>query len=100
MNLNMAWNEKEGTCTTIYVVFTGLPVVRMETDASLDVDTVFAGSVEFYENCGKEDWTLKSVFQAHERGQTTRAYPKKGYPVDLISVTSTGEINKNKEKVL
>ena len=96
----LAWNEKEGTCTTIYVVFTGLPVVRMETDASLDVDTVFAGSVEFYENCGKEDWTLKSVFQAHERGQTTRAYPKKGYRVDLISVTSTGVINKNKEKVL
>lgn len=58
------------------------------------------GSVEFYENCGKEDWTLKSVFQAHERGQTTRAYPKKGYRVDLISVTSTGVINKNKEKVL
>ena len=96
----LAWNEKEGTCTTIYVVFTGLPVVRMETDASLDVDTVFAGSVEFYENCGKEDWTLKSVFQAHERGQTTRAYAKKGYRVDLISVTSTGVINKNKEKVL
>ena len=96
----LAWNEKEGTCTTIYVVFTGLPVVRMETDASLDVDTVFAGSVEFYENCGKEDWTLQSVFQAHERGQTTRAYPKKGYRVDLISVTSTGVINKNKEKVL
>ena len=96
----LAWNEKEGTCTTIYVVFTGLPVVRMETDASLDVDTVFAGSVEFYENCGKEDWTLTSVFQAHERGQTTRTYPKKGYRVNLISVTSTGVINKNKEKVL
>ena len=66
----------------------------------LPMDTVFAGRVEFYENCGKEDWTLKSVFQAHERGQTTRAYPKKGYRVDLISVTSTGVINKNKEKVL
>ena len=38
----LAWNEKEGTCTTIYVVFTGRPVVRMETDASLDLDTVFA----------------------------------------------------------
>ncbi len=96
----LAWKEKEAVCTEIHVIFTGLPVVRMETDADLDIDTVFAGSVVFYEDCGQEDWTLTSVFQAHERGQTTRAYPKKGYRVNLISVTSTGVINKNKKPVL
>ena len=95
----LAWNEKEGTCVTIYVVFTGLPVIRMETDADLDIDTVFAGSVAFYEACGEENWITSSAFQAHERGQTTRSYPKKGYRVNLINVTSTGVIRKNKEQV-
>ena len=47
----LAWNEAEESCTQIHVVFTGLPVVRMETDADLDIDTVFAGSVVFYEDC-------------------------------------------------
>lgn len=96
----LAWKEKEAVCTVIHVIFTGLPVVRMETDADLDIDTVFAGSVVFYEDCGQENWTQTSIFQAHERGQTTRAYPKKGYRVNLISVTSTGVINKNKKSVL
>lgn len=95
----LAWKEKEAACTTIYVVFTGLPVVRMETDANLSVDTVFAGSVVFYEDCGQADWTKTSVFQAHERGQTTRAFPKKGYRVNLISVTPAGVINKNSQSV-
>lgn len=96
----LAWKEKEQICTTIQVVFTGLPVVRMETDADLDVDTVFAGSVVFYEDCAGEDWVTASAFQAHERGQTTRAYPKKGYRVNLISVTPTGAVNKKEESVL
>lgn len=55
----------------MYVIFTGLPVVKMETTADLDIDTVFAGAVSFYEACGQEDWVLTSVFEAHERGQTT-----------------------------
>lgn len=96
----LAWKEKEEICAVIQVVFTGVPVVRMETDADLDVDTVFAGSVMFYEACDQEDWTAISAFQAHERGQTTRAYPKKGYRVDLISVTSTGAVNKKEQSVL
>lgn len=96
----LAWKEKEAVCTVIQVVFTGLPVVRMETDADLDIDTVFAGSIVFYEDCGQDSWTKTSVFQAHERGQTTRAFPKKGYRVNLISVTSAGVINKNPEQVL
>ena len=96
----LAWRESDNTGSVISVVFTGLPVVRMDTDADLDVDTVFAGGVTFFGPCGQEDWTLYSVFQAHERGQTTRAYPKKGYRVNLISVTSTGVINKNEQQVL
>jgi hypothetical protein len=96
----LAWKEEEEICTKVWVVFTGLSVVRMETDADLDVDTVFAGSVVFYEACGGQNWTTTSVFQAHERGQTSRTYPKKGYRVNLISVTSTGVVNKKEESVL
>ncbi|MDE6896515.1 MAG: CotH kinase family protein [Lachnospiraceae bacterium] len=96
----LAWKESEETCALVYVVFTGLPVVRIETDADLDVDTVFAGSVVFYEPCSKPEWTVSSAFQAHERGQTTRAYPKKGYRLNLISVTPTGAVNENPEPVL
>jgi len=95
----LAWKEKKAVCAVFSVVFTGLPVVRMETDANLEIDTVFAGSVTFYSQCAKEDWVTNSVFQAHERGQTTRAYPKKGYRVNLISVTSTGVINKNAQEI-
>lgn len=96
----LAWNREGGTCRKVYVVFTGLPVVKMETAADLDIDTVFAGAVSFYEVCGQEDWVLTSVFEAHERGQTTRAYPKKGYRVNLVDVTSTGISRKNKQSVL
>lgn len=96
----LVWKKSEEACALIQVVFTGLPVVRIETDADLDVDTVFAGSIVFYESCNKQDWTMSSVFQAHERGQTTRAYPKKGYRVNLISVTSTGAVNENPQPVL
>lgn len=96
----LAWNREGGTCRKVYVVFTGLPVVKMETTADLDIDTVFAGAVSFYEACGQEDWVLTSVFEAHERGQTTRAYPKKGYRVNLVDVTSTGISRKNKQSVL
>ena len=96
----LAWNRESGTCRKVHVVFTGLPVVKMETTADLDIDTVFAGAVSFYEACGQEDWVLTSVFEAHERGQTTRAYPKKGYRVNLVDVTSTGISRKNKQSVL
>ena len=96
----LAWNREGGTCRKVYVVFTGLPVVKMETAADLDIDTVFAGAVSFYEACGQEDWVLTSVFEAHERGQTTRAYPKKGYRVNLVDVTSTGISRKNMQSVL
>ena len=96
----LAWNREGGTCRKVYVVFTGLPVVKMETTADLDIDTVFAGAVSFYEACGQEDWVLTSVFEAHERGQTTRAYPKKGYRVNLVDVTSTGISRKNMQSVL
>ena len=96
----LAWNREGGTCRKVYVVFTGLPVVKMETAADLDIDTVFAGAVSFYEACGQEDWVLTSVFEAHERGQTTRAYPKRGYRVNLVDVTSTGISRKNKQSVL
>lgn len=96
----LAWKDSEGVCSLIHVVFTGLPVVRIETDADLDVDTVFAGSVIFYEPCSKTQWTVSSAFQAHERGQTTRAYPKRGYRLNLISITPTGAVNENPESVL
>lgn len=95
----LACKEKEGTCAVIRVVFTGLPVVRMETDADLDIDTVFAGSTVFYEACGQTDWTVKSAFQAHERGQTTRTYPKKGYRVNLIRVSQNGVVSEQGESV-
>lgn len=95
-----AWKEKERMGVPVYVVFTGLPVVRVETGADLDVDTVFAGNVVFYSACSNRDWTVSSGFEAHERGQTTRAFPKKGYRLNLITVTPTGVVNKNPQSVL
>lgn len=96
----LVWSEDASSCAAVNVVFTGLAVVRIETDADLDIDTVFAGSVVFYEPCGKEDWVFSSVFEAHERGQTTRAYPKKGYRLNLVTVTSSGISRENPAPVL
>ncbi len=96
----LAWQEEKEACATVYVVFTGLPVVRIDTAADLDVDTVFAGNVVFYEACGKPDWIISSAFEAHERGQTTRAFPKKGYRMNLISVTATGVVKENPKPLL
>lgn len=96
----LAWDEKGQACKVVSVIFTGIAVVRVETDADLDIDTVFAGSMVFYDRCGLADWTMQTGFQAHERGQTTRAFPKKGYRFDLIQVTATGVINKNPCPVL
>ncbi len=96
----LVWNEREASCAVIDVVFTGLPVVRIETNADLDIDTVFAGSIVFYQDCGQPVWTLTSAFEAHERGQTTRDFPKKGYRLNLITVTPTGVVRKNAQSVL
>jgi len=96
----LAWKEEEAVCTRVHVVFTGLPVVRMETDADLDIDTVFAGNMVVYDACKEQDWVMHSGFAAHERGQTTRAFPKKGYRVELISVTGTGVVNENPKSIL
>lgn len=96
----LVWNEAEASCAVVNVVFTGLPVVRIETDADLEIDTVFAGTIVFYQDCGQPDWTLTSAFEAHERGQTTRDFPKKGYRVNLISITSTGIVRENAQPVL
>lgn len=96
----LVWNEKEASCATIDVVFTGLAIARIETDADLEIDTVFAGNVVFYQDCGQRDWILTSAFQAKERGQTTREFPKKGYRLNLISITPTGVVKENKKSVL
>lgn len=96
----LIWSEKEGSCAVAYVVFTGLPVINMETESDIDSIPAFAGRIVFYESCEKQDWTLVTAFEAHERGQTTRAYPKKGYRVNLISVLPNGTTKKNSEKIL
>ncbi len=98
--LFLVWDKKADSCATIDVVFTGLSITRIETDANLEIDTVFAGSVVFYQDCGQRNWTLTSAFQAKERGQTTREFPKKGYRLNLISITPTGVVKENKKSVL
>ena len=73
--------------------------MNIKTDADLDVDTVFAGSVMFYENCGRKDWTLYSAFQAHERGQTlSLIHIYKRNPVSENDIPDIIERFHNKEK--
>ncbi len=91
----LAWDDRAQSCGVVSVVFTGVSVVRVETDADLNIDTVFAGSMVFYDQCGKTNWTVQTGFQAHERGQTTRAFPKKGYRFNLMQATAAGVVNKN-----
>ncbi len=80
------------------LVATGLPVISIETEASSDTE-IFGGSVYFWDNSTKIDWTSSSILEANIRGNTSRTYEKKGYKLYLKKQNQSGEIVEDKKSL-
>ena len=80
------------------LVATGLPVISIETEAQADAE-VFGGSVYFWDNSTKVDWTSSNILEANIRGNTSRTYEKKGYKLYLKKQNRSGEIVEDKKSL-
>lgn len=77
------------------LVFTGLPIVSVEADATPDTE-IFGGTIRFWEADSKKDWFYSNILEAHIRGNTSRIYPKKGYKISLKKENNTGSVVEDK----
>ena len=80
------------------LVCTGLPVISIETGETAETE-VFGGSVYFWDNSTKVNWTSSSILEAHIRGNTSRTYPKKGYKLTLKKQDKEGNIVADKKSL-
>ncbi len=86
----------KGDCyRSYYLVFTGLPIVSIETEATAE-EEIFGGTVRFWEADSKRDWAYSNILEAHIRGNTSRLYPKKGYKLTLKTQDRDGNVVKDK----
>jgi hypothetical protein len=83
------------------LVFTGLPVLSIETDEEIRYDEVY-GNMKLYQAGTKQDWVLDSFMSGHIRGGSSRLNPKKSYKISLYkhNQTGAGELRKNKVSLL
>ncbi len=80
------------------LVATGLPVISIETQESADTE-VFGGSIYFWDNTTKVNWTSSNILEAHIRGNTSRLYPKKGYKLTLKKQNQNGDVISDKKSL-
>lgn len=87
-----------GRYRSYYLVFTGLPIVSIETAETAETE-VFGGSIRFWEANTKRDWFRSNILEAHIRGNTSRLYPKKGYKLTLKKQDREGNVVKDKQAI-
>lgn len=80
------------------LVFTGLPIISIETTEHADVE-VFGGTIRFWEAQSKQNWAYSNILEAHIRGNTSRIYPKKGYKLALKKQDKDGNVVEDKRSV-
>lgn len=88
-------DEEYQTCR---LVATGLPVISIETGETAETE-VFGGSIYFWDNSTKVNWTSSNILEAHIRGNTSRLYPKKGYKLTLKKQNQNGEVVSDKKSL-
>ena len=83
------------------VVFTGLPILCIETNEEIRYDEVY-GTIRFFLADTKEDWVFESAMSGHIRGGSSRLNPKKSYKMTLYkeSQTGAGDLRQNKVSLL
>lgn len=92
---------RDGACREYAVVFTGLPILSIETNEEIRYEEVY-GTMRFLLADAKEDWAFESVMSGHIRGGSSRLNPKKSYKMTLYkeNQTGAGELRKNKVSLL
>ncbi len=83
-----------GQYRSYYLVFTGLPIVSIETAETAETE-IFGGSIRFWDANTKRDWFRSNILEAHIRGNTSRLYPKKGYKLSLKKQDREGNVVKD-----
>ncbi len=92
---------KDKSCREYGLVFTGLPVLSIETGEEIRYEEVY-GSMRLLLADRKEDWVFESLMSGHIRGGSSRLNPKKAYKISLYkqNQTGSGQLRKNKESLL
>lgn len=92
---------RDHVCREYAVIFTGLPILSIETDEEIRYEEVY-GTMRFLLADTKEDWAFESVMSGHIRGGSSRLNPKKSYKMTLYrqNQTGIGGLQKNKVSLL
>ncbi len=88
-------------CREYAVVFTGLPILSIETDQEIRYEEVY-GSMRLLLSDTKEDWVFESLMSGHIRGGSSRLNPKKSYKMTLYkqNQVGSGTLRKNQVSLL
>ncbi len=88
-------------CREYGVVFTGLPILSIETDQEIRYEEVY-GSMRLLLSDTKEDWVFESPMSGHIRGGSSRLNPKKSYKITLYkqNQVGSGSLRKNQASLL
>ncbi len=92
---------KADVCREYQVVFTGLPILCIDTEEEIRYDEVY-GQMRLLLAETKEDWVFESRMSGHIRGGSSRLNPKKSYKMTLYkqNQTGSGELRKNQVSLL
>lgn len=83
------------------VIFTGLPILSIETEEEIRYDEVY-GRMRLLLADTKEDWGFESLMSGHIRGGSSRLNPKKSYKMTLYkqNQVGSGELRENQVSLL
>lgn len=80
---------KADACREYQVVFTGLPILCIDSEEEIRYDEVY-GQMRLLLADTKEDWCFESRMSSHIRGGSSRLNPKKSYKMTLYKENQTG----------
>lgn len=92
----LVYNENEWA--QYYLVFTGLPMIDLETAEGFYSENI-TGSAVFYNTDFCSRGVISSEYNGHIRGNTSRMYPKKGYKLNLTKSTASGTTVANRQSL-
>lgn len=93
----LAFNNQEYRYYNL--VFTGLPIMNITIqDGSLEDSANI--NMKLYSADSKSDWVEQSMANIRVRGNTSRAFPKKAYKLELTKTDNSGKLVKNNKSLL
>lgn len=80
---------QDEVCREYGVIFTGLPIISIETEEEIRYDEVY-GRMSLLLADTKGDWGFESLMSGHIRGGSSRLNPKKSYKMTLYRQNQVG----------